>query len=164
MAGFRKSKGFRHAGGLVAGELRQGTQKRGFSQARILTNWAEIVGEDIARIAQPSKISFAKGGLNATLVVLTNGARAPEVQMKLPIIAQRVNAVYGYKAITNVRITQTDAATPGFEENATPFAPAPKPMRNDASDVFDLEELNDSDLRDALDFIGNRVLTRSSTR
>lgn len=159
--GFKKTKGFTHAGGLLDRTVREGTQKRGFSETMILTRWEEVVGADIAAISQPSTVRFSKGGLGATLVVLTNGARAPEVQMKLPLIRERVNACYGYNAITKVVITQTDAASPGFSEQQATFTPA-KPMRDDAGDVFNLEDVKDAGLRDALDFIGNHVLTKKN--
>ncbi len=159
--GFKKTKGFTHAGGLLDHAVREGTQKRGFSETMILTRWEEVVGADIAAICAPSTVRFSKGGLGATLVILTNGARAPEVQMKLPNIRERVNACYGYNAINKVVITQTDAASPGFSEEQAAFK-APEPMRDDAADVFNLEDVSDPGLRDALDFIGNHVLTKKN--
>ncbi len=164
MARIGKSKGFAHAAGLVARDLEAGTQKRGFSQAMLLTNWAEVVGAEIAAITQPSKVRFAKGGLGATLVVLTNGARAPEVSMQLETIRTRVNACYGYNAISRVLVTQTDAALAGFAERATAFDTPDAPLPDNAAEVFNLEDVKDEGLRAALDRIGNHVLSKSKAR
>ncbi|MCA8835677.1 MAG: DciA family protein, partial [Proteobacteria bacterium] len=72
-----------------------------------LTHWAEIVGADIARIAEPLKLNYPKDGFGADLVVLCVGANAPLVQMQIPDIIERVNSCYGYRAITRVKVTQT---------------------------------------------------------
>ena len=102
-----KRKGFLQAGSLLEVGLRQSMAKRGFGESRVLTHWAEIVGADIARIAEPLKLNYPKDGFGADLVVLCVGANAPLVQMQIPEIIERVNSCYGYRAITRVKVTQT---------------------------------------------------------
>jgi hypothetical protein len=46
------------------------------------------------------------------------------VQMALPVLKERVNAVYGYAAINHIHLTQT--APTGFAEGQAEFTPAPK--------------------------------------
>ena len=92
--------------------------------ARLLTHWAEIAGEDLARITRPVKIGYARDGFGATLTLLTTSAQAPMVQMQLPQLRERVNACYGYNAISRIALTQT--APTGFAEGQAEFAPAPK--------------------------------------
>ncbi len=136
-----KRKGFLQAGSLLEIGLRQSMAKRGFGESRVLTHWAEIVGADIARIAEPLKLNYPKDGFGADLVVLCVGANAPLVQMQIPDIIERVNSCYGYRAITRVKVTQTrgkhagvsvahsamSQSAPsglvpsGFAEEATPF-------------------------------------------
>ena len=102
-----KRKGFLQAGSLLEIGLRQSMAKRGFGESRVLTHWAEIVGADIARIAEPLKLNYPKDGFGADLVVLCVGANAPVVQMQSDDIIERVNSCYGYRAITRVKVTQT---------------------------------------------------------
>ena len=102
-----KRKGFLQAGSLLEIGLRQSMAKRGFGESRVLTHWAEIVGADIARIAEPLKLNYPKDGFGADLVVLCVGANAPVVQMRSDDIIERVNSCYGYRAITRVKVTQT---------------------------------------------------------
>lgn len=120
----RRMRGFEPAFGLLRDRVRQVGEGRGFAVARLLTHWAEVVGPDIAAQCRPVKIGYAKGGLGGTLTLLTTGATAPLLQMQLPAIRDKVNACYGYNAISRIALTQT-AAT-GFAEGQARFEPAPK--------------------------------------
>ena len=115
---------FRQAGSLVASSIRKSGESRGFAIARILTHWAEIVGPDLADTTHPVKVRYGREGLGATLTVLVSGAHAPMVEMQKDRIRDRVNAVYGYSAISQVQLTQT--APTGFSEGKAAFKPAPK--------------------------------------
>jgi hypothetical protein len=84
--------------------------------------------------------------------------------MQLPKIRDKVNACYGYSAISKVVITQT--APTGFAEGQVAFTPAPKTapgpadpaIRAKASAVS--EGVHDKTLRAALEALGERVLSR----
>ncbi|MEL6607553.1 MAG: DUF721 domain-containing protein [Pseudomonadota bacterium] len=141
--------------------IRTAGEARGFAVSRLLTHWAEVVGEDTARIARPVNVSYSQGGFGATLTVLTTSAQAPMLQMQLPTIRERVNACYGYNAISRVRITQT--APTGFAEGQAQFAPAPKPApRHDpqaAAQAADAaRDIQNDDLRAALAALGENIL------
>ena len=125
MADRRSStKGFKQTSSLLTSRIRDASVSRGFSQSRILTHWEEIAGHEIARIAQPVNISYRKHGFGATLTVLSTGANAPMLEMEKEKIRTKVNAVYGYNAITRIKITQT--AAHGFVEAQAEFALKPK--------------------------------------
>ncbi|CTQ49357.1 Zn-ribbon-containing, possibly RNA-binding protein and truncated derivatives [Jannaschia donghaensis] len=119
---FRKNA--RRVSSLVERDIKRMGEKRGFSETRLLTHWAEIAGPDTAGICRPVKIGFPRGGFGAVLTLLTTGAQAPMLQMRLPQIIDRVNACYGYRAISRVDITQT--APTGFAEGQVDFAPKAK--------------------------------------
>ena len=158
----RLARGFAHTGGMLSNQMRKAAEKRGFAQTKLLTQWPEIVGETISSIARPVKVSFSREGIGATLTVLTDGARAPELQMMLPDLKDKVNACYGYNAISRIRITQT--AETGFAEPGTRFdhkKPA-KQLSADKVDALqsDVATISDTGLRDALEKLGKNVLTR----
>ena len=160
----RKSttKGFKTASALVQGRVRGASESRGFAQSRLLTHWAEIVGADIADLAVPLKVSYGKG-LGATLTVLTTGAKAPMLQAQLPQVEARVNACYGYRAISKVRITQT--APTGFSEGQIAFQPKPKDAPTlSAEDARGVQKVaktvENEDLRAALTRLGENVLRK----
>lgn len=115
----RRARGFTAAADLMRDHIRAGGEARGFAVTRLLTCWEEVAGATIAAFCRPVEISYRKSGLGATLTVLTTGAVAPLVEMRKIEIIERVNACYGYNAVSRLRITQT--APRGFAEPATPF-------------------------------------------
>ena len=128
----RRMRGFEAAASLVAKPIRTVGETRGFAVARLLTHWAEVVGPEIAAHSRPVKISHGKS-FGATLTVLVPGARAPLIEMQLPLIRDKVNACYGFNAVSRIVLTQT--APVGFAEGQAQFAAAParKPAAPDAA-------------------------------
>lgn len=159
------TKGFKRTDSLLSGQIRRASETRGFAQSRLLTQWNEIAGTDIAAIAQPVEIGYGRGGMGATLTLLTTGANAPMLEMEKEKLRAKVNAVYGYNAIARVRITQT-AAT-GFADGKVAFghkkpdAPAaPDPaLRQKASQTA--SPVADDGLRAALARLGENVLKKA---
>ncbi|MDA9207806.1 DUF721 domain-containing protein [Octadecabacter sp.] len=156
-------RGFSRAATLMQKSIRGATETRGFAQTRVLTHWAEIVGEAMAKIASPVDVSYAKGGFGATLTVLTSGAQAPMLEMQKEQIREKVNACYGYNAIARVRITQT--ARTGFAEGKLAFdhgpetPKGPKPEAQTAAQHLVAPVEND-ELRLALEALGANVITK----
>lgn len=161
----RRQRGFEPAFGLVKAPIRAAGEARGFAVARLLTHWAEVAGEDMARKTRPVKIGYGKGGMGATLTLLVKSAEAPMVQMSLPALKDRVNAVYGYAAISHIHLSQT-AAT-GFAEGQAEFTPAPrkadpKPDPVTLARAADVAEgVGDPSLRAALEVLAQNILTRT---
>lgn len=116
----RRGRGFRVASILVAPQVKNAAEGRGFAVSRLLTNWPEIAGTDLARITRPVQIKHSRGFLGATLTLLTDGPSAPLVEMQLPQLLERVNACYGYNAVQKITLTQT-AAT-GFIDGQAQFS------------------------------------------
>ena len=157
------TRGFSRAATLMQGRIRSASEGRGFAQTRLLTHWAEIVGSDTAKMAQPVDVKYGRGGLGATLTLLTTGSMAPMLEMQKEQIREKVNACYGYAAISKVRITQT--APTGFAEGRVAFEPAPKVERkpdpaatNTAREMA--QDFTSPDLKAALEALGANVLTK----
>lgn len=158
-----RMRGFEPAFGLMKEAVRTAGEARGFAVARLLTHWAEVAGPEMATKTRPVKIGYGKAGMGATLTLLVKAAEAPMVQMALPVLKERVNAVYGYNAISHIHLTQT-AAT-GFAEGQAEFAPAPKaPPRPDPVVQARAQEtaagIADPGLRTALEQLAQNILTR----
>lgn len=164
----RRMRGFEAASGLLSERIRQAGEKRGFAVARLLTHWAEVAGEDLARITRPVKVGYGREGFGATLTLLTSSAQAPMVQMQLPALRDRVNACYGYAAIARIALTQT--APVGFAEGQASFTPAPKPARASSPDpaiaaraAETAQGVQDEGLREALALLAQNILCKSKT-
>lgn len=160
------TKGFARTSSLLTQRIRKASEARGFAQSRLLTHWAEIAGEQIAGISRPVEVSYGRGGMGATLTLLTTGAHAPMLEMEKEKLRTRVNGVYGYNAIARIRVTQT-AAT-GFSEGQVAFhhgpkkavAAEPSPVaRAIASEVT--RPVSDDGLRAALARLGENILNKT---
>lgn len=159
------TKGFTRTASLLTGRIRAASESRGFAQSRLLTDWSEVAGADVAAICRPVEVSYGRGGLGATLTLLTTGAQAPMLEMQKDQLRQKVNAVYGYNAIARIRITQT-AAT-GFAEGRVSFdhtpkdtsPPTPTPEMHKAASVV-TAPVADEGLRAALERLGANILTK----
>ncbi len=164
----RRRGRFLLASGLLKEQVRRIGESRGFAVARLLTRWPEIVGEETARIARPVKVSHPRSGLGATLTILTTGPHAPMLQAETPRIIERVNACYGYAAISRIRITQT--APTGFAEGQAAFSPPPPagatpPEPETPPQVREaVRGIRDPALRAALERLGTNIMYRTRNR
>lgn len=161
----RASRGFRRTSNLLQKRIRTVGETRGFAVTRLLTHWTDIVGEDTARIARPVDVKYGREGFGATLTLLTTGAQAPMLEMQKETLRTRVNACYGYTAISRIRITQT-AAT-GFAEGQAQFSAAPKkkptPVSAETKKAASkaAAPIADQGLRDALEALGENIISKS---
>ena len=82
-------------------------RKRGFAQQEMVTRWSTIVGPAVAEHSQPERIQFSRderdGGV---LHIRADGGFALELQHLEPILLERVNAYFGYRAVGKVAIKQ----------------------------------------------------------
>lgn len=130
----RRNRGFEPAAKLVAASVQDVSEGRGFAVTRLLTHWPEVVGDDLAAVTRPVKITHSRGGFGATLTLLTTGPMAPMVEMQLPQLRDRVNACYGYNAVQRILLTQT--APEGFAEGQASFQHRPAPPPEPAPTVL----------------------------
>ncbi|MFY0636231.1 MAG: DUF721 domain-containing protein [Vannielia sp.] len=160
----RHMRGFAQTAKFVSADVRKATEKRGFAEMRVLTHWAEIVGDETAAVTRPVDVKFGRGSFGATLRVLTTGAHAPMLEMQKEQLRERINAVYGYAAITRIQFTQT--APTGFAEGQADFNHAPKtrpqpaPAQREAAASL-AEGITDPALKAALSRLGAHVIHKS---
>jgi len=157
--------GFKNTSELLQKRIRSASQSRGFAETRLLTHWAEIVGEQTAAVAKPVKVGYGRGGLGATLTLLTTGAQAPMLQAQLPQIREKVNSCYGYNAISRITITQT--APTGFSEGQVDFQSKPKTPSKPSPHAVGLaretaQSVQDDSLRHALEALGSNVISKQN--
>ncbi|MEM6482092.1 MAG: DciA family protein [Pseudomonadota bacterium] len=160
------TKGFKHSASLLASRIRRASESRGFAISRVLTHWPEIAGEALAATTRPVKVSHSRNSFGATLTILTTGSHGPLVEMQKDQLRDRVNAVYGYNAISRIAITQT--APDGFAEGQAVFRPKPDVSDEPVPTSVDVEKardlvmpVQDSGLKSALEKLGSHVNSRS---
>ncbi|MFY9239690.1 MAG: DciA family protein [Roseovarius sp.] len=159
------TRGFTRSATLLQDRIKAASSSRGFEQSRLLTQWAETVGEETAAIARPVKVSYTRGGFGATLTLLTTGPNAPMLEMQKEKLREKVNAVYGYNAISRIVLTQT--APTGFSEGQASFAHKPKDHRPKPPSPETVAEaariaapVGDDGLRAALEALATNVLSK----
>lgn len=162
----RRMRGFEPAFGLMKDPVRKAGESRGFAVSRLLTHWTEVVGEEMARCTRPVKVGYGREGMGGTLTLLTTGPMAPMIEMQKETIRAKVNAIYGYNAISRIVLTQT--APIGFAEGQAEFVPAPKkePVRDPAVRAAAQETaapIHDPGLRAALEALAENILNRRKT-
>jgi len=133
---------------------RKALPKKGATLSRLKVQWAEIVGEQLARLCRPEKLTPAKGGRRLTLTVIP--AAAGLVQHQSEMIRQRVSVAAGGD-ITAIKILQGHFSASAL--NSKPVRAIPlTPEQRDAL-VASAEGIEDEKLRDALLALGEAVLT-----
>ena len=127
--------------------------KKAATLSRLKIDWTEIVGEQLARLCRPEKLTPAKGGRRLTLMVIP--AAAGLVQHQSEIIRQRVSVAAGGD-ITAIKILQghfgASAKTP--TKQVTPLTAEQREALLASAAAID-----DKKLRDAIVALGEAVLT-----
>lgn len=159
----RHAKGFTHAAAFVKGRFRTAAAKRGFASTRILTHWPEVAGAEIASMSQPMAVAFDKKTCENILTLLTTGAFAQQVSMSAPLILERVNAEFGFRAVDRIRVTQSwkgQWAKPAAVQKSGERQPNPSaPKDRLAAEIVD--GIEDAALRKSLAELGRHILGRS---
>ena len=99
------------------------------------------------------------------MTVLTNAANAPVLEMQKEALRNRVNACYGYNAISRIAITQTapDGLSLEAPKPAKPVPAKPDPASLEKASGY-ADGVADDQLRSALEVLAANVLTQSARR
>lgn len=145
----------RAVGSFVPRLTRTAFEKHGFATAELITEWAGIVGADVAAYTRPLKLRWprlvgtdaeaASGRPSATLVIAADPARALDVQYKSRHMIEQINVYFGYRAVADLRIEQKMPA-PSAAPSARRQHGTVRPVQAPAS----LSAISDERLRESL--------------
>ena len=157
--GKQRARGFFAASDYVRTTVRQAGSSHGFAESRLLTQWRETVGEEMAAFCEPVRVSYASQEFGATLIVWCDGARAPEVELLKPRLLERVNQKYGYNAISRIHISQSEKPPQRTQPQGPPQRRA---LTADEQSLVDdiVSDVCDPDLKEALRRLGRNVKSR----
>ncbi|MBO6521319.1 MAG: DUF721 domain-containing protein [Rhodospirillales bacterium] len=144
---------------VVSGLTRKALDKRGFVDAAIVNEWQSIAGELIGAHSLPDRIRFPRDRSQpGTLyLVLENGALATEVIHFQPILLERINRFFGFRAVGDIKIIHGPLPKRGTQKR--PPLPAIRPERRQEIEQS-LASVGDEELRDALTRLGEHVARR----
>lgn len=135
--------------------------KRGFAHATVVNQWPDIVGAELAALTAPEKIVFSRDGASGGILHLrtVTGGLATEIQHLEPLIVERINQHFGYKAVIGLRMTQ--GPLPQRDE---PVQPEPRQLSPEEEQQLSesLSNVDDPEIRDALARLGRSITARSA--
>ncbi len=146
-------------GSFVPRLTRKAFEKYGFSAATLLTDWAAIVGPQLAVYTAPERLKWpraveahgdveqgAEGRPGATLILRVDGGRALDIEYRKRELVERINSYFGYRAVADLRILQAPVQSVSTLPRAV-VAPRGTPRAVIAPEITSIA--NDG-LRDAL--------------
>ncbi len=127
-------------GSFVPKLTQKSFEKYGFSTATLLTDWARIVGVDLARDTSPERLKWPRGAAGqstgesyeaggATLVIRVDPARALDISYKERQIIERINSYFGYRAISDLRMIQAPVTLVPVAQAAVAASASPTPRQ-----------------------------------
>jgi hypothetical protein len=146
----------RTIGSSVGRLARPALKARGFAAADILAKWRVVVGDTLADRTAPERLVWPTGRSDgAVLKLRVAPGFAPEVQHLAPLIVERINTFYGYKAIARLGLSQGPLPKPP----APPRSP-PRPLDPEEQARLDglLGEIQDAGLRASLARLGHGLI------
>src|SRR6202008_3131800 len=114
---------------LVRRTLADTFARQGFASTELVTHWNDIVRAEVAAYCEPLRLKWPRGGdvdapEPATLVLRVEGPIAIEIQHLAPVIIERVNRFFGWRAGGRLPLRPTPLA----RRAAPPARPAPAPQ------------------------------------
>ena len=131
---------------------------RSLGEASLLTDWRSIVGDAIADLCWPRRITFPKRNerREGTLVLRVKPGQAPRVGHQEYLILERVNAYFGYKVAAGMRLEH--GRLPANREPLRRRRPLPAPGPGADDELAEtLAPVGDDALRDALARLGQSL-------
>jgi hypothetical protein len=141
---------------LVRRTLADTFARQGFASTELVTHWNDIVGAEIAAHCEPLRLNWPRGGdmdapEPATLVLRVEGPIAIEIQHLAPVILERVNRFFGWRAVGRLALRQA----PLTRRPAPPVRPVPDAAA--AARLAATIDVADEDLRNALARLGAAI-------
>ncbi len=159
----RSGKGPRPVAAVLPKVTRKALGSHGFAHAALITDWNDVVGPEMARVSQPERLSFRQGERrNGTLHIRILGAVATEMQHLAPVVMERVNRYFGFRAVSNLKLRHATTIAP--RAKARRPRPQPSAPRDEAARRFAplLAAVGDSELEDILVRLAQGVLGRET--
>lgn len=138
---------------------RAALRRRGFAEGALAAEWPAIVGTEIAARCLPKKLALARPGRRAegVLTLRVEAGYGIELQHLAPLVLERVNGYFGYRAIDRLRLQQ------GPIRPAPGGGPPPRPLgaAEEAELQRRLSGISDEALRGALERLGRALQGRA---
>ena len=107
----------------------------GAIQTHIFLNWQDIAGQ-YANLTFPEKIRLSKNKNSEGLIIIkVQNGFGPEIQLAIPFLLNQINARYGFKAISKIKIIQTNL---GYKQPDKEFSSKDKIEENTENLIYNI--------------------------
>ncbi len=130
---------------------------RSLGEATLLSQWPAIAGETLALACWPRRIVFPRRGerREGTLVLKVKPAQATRVAHLEPVLVERVNGFFGYKAVARLRLEHGELPR---RADDSPVRERRTLSESESAAVRDsVAPVGDDELRDALERLGRTL-------
>ena len=127
---------------LVGRTIGDALKRQGFASVEIVTQWQEIVGEELARRSEPMKLTWPRRDDPDSVGILqirVEGGYALEIQHLQQIIIERVNRYFGWRCVGRIAIRQ-GPVSPRRKRPAPPIEPTADEIKQTRSQIGTFEE------------------------
>lgn len=141
--------------------------RRGFAEAGLITDWAAIVGPELAATCQPDRLSFPPGKREGgALRILVAGGAATELQHLEPVVLERINSHFGYRAVARLVLAQGPAHRSRRKSGGRTVPKVAGDLAPEAQQRLDerLAAVGDPEIRAALTRLGRAILGEDARR
>lgn len=151
----------RALGESISGLTKPVFGKRGLADGTIIHNWRLIAGQHLAAHTIPEKITWPAGRKAAGVLHLKvgNSGLAPEIQHLEPLLIEKINGYFGYMAVEKIRLIHGPLPSKPLDHGRGSPRPLEPIEENQLSK--ELDEIDDPQLRQALEKLGRSVIGRS---
>ncbi|GAB4362676.1 MAG: DciA family protein [Kiloniellaceae bacterium] len=107
-AATRRGSGLKALGGSLGPVTKRAFARRGLTGADIARQWPAIVGAELAAHCRPRQLRFPKAGeaVDGRLTLRVAPGWALEVQHLEPLVLERINSYFGYRAVARLVLQQ----------------------------------------------------------
>ena len=117
---------------------------QGLAASKLISEWEQIVGKELAAHTMPTKLTFTKDKkAEGNLTVACEGAHALTLQHIQPVIMERIASYFGYKAVARITIEQRPVSAKPKMKVA--FKPKTRNV-----DISGIDQVEDPELKQAL--------------
>lgn len=140
----------------VAGKI---YSRKYIALGRVITYWADIIGEEMAQKTQPLKIHYRKPKKKndkpqATLEIAASSAESMTLQYRKGVILERINQIFGDSWITDLKFSHQPVKK--TQKRVKTIKPLTGTQKDYLSNM--LNEITDPELQQKLQDLGSGIL------
>lgn len=137
--------------------------KKFVALGRVLNNWNDVIGSDMAVKAQPNKLIYRKpknkgDKPQATLEIAATSADATILHYQKDLILARINQLFGDEWITAIRFVHIAANAGDDDKFYVPRNHVATPLTHDMKS--ELDKIDDLDIKESLDRLAQGIMRR----